>query len=216
MKLISPLFEDNADIPPLYSRQGDDISPPLRWQEVPEKTESFALIVEDPDAPGRVFTHWLIYNLPESMRGLDREVPTGDHYGAHAYQGLNDYGGHGYGGPQPPQGTGTHRYIFTLYALDTILPLESGADKTTLRKAMEGHILAEAKLTGRYEWHNPRLLEQELKKARAEEDAYDKAAHYGRPEGPEMPAPDVSVGHEIFDEDQMGGHQDDTGATGYR
>ena len=88
MRLHSPAFDVNQQIPVLFIREGGNFSPPLQWDGVPAGTESFALIMEDPDAPSGVFTHWLLYNLPGSMRGLDREVPQGDHYGAHAFQGL--------------------------------------------------------------------------------------------------------------------------------
>lgn len=182
MELLSPAFEDNQRIPALFTGDGDDISPPLRWHGVPPETESLALIMEDPDAPGRLFTHWLLYNLSGTMRGVDREVPQGAHFGSHALQGVNDFGEIGYGGPAPPGGE-EHRYVFRLFALDTHLRLDPGAHRDALLRAMEGHILAEAVLTGLYERRDRAEIERELEESRREEDSYDRAVHYGATEG---------------------------------
>ncbi len=178
MKLYSPVFENTQTIPAIFTCDGENISPPLHWSDVPDATQSLALILEDPDAPSGVFTHWIIFDIPAIMQGLDREVPEGGHYGDQARQGMNDFNNMGYGGPCPPQGE--HRYIFTLYALDTLLNLEEGITKETLLEAMEGHILEQAELTGLYAKHeeNDVILEHELSIERSEEDAYDRAVHY--------------------------------------
>ena len=178
MKLHSPVFKNMQAIPAIFTCDGENISPPLDWDNVPAEAASLALILEDPDAPSGVFTHWIIFNIPAKMQGLDREVPEGGHYGDQACQGMNDFSNMGYGGPCPPQGE--HRYIFTLYALDTVLDLEEGMTKENLLQAMEGHILAQAELTGLYAHHdaNDVTLEHELNVERSEEDAYDRAVHY--------------------------------------
>ncbi|MDB5490725.1 MAG: putative phospholipid-binding protein [Micavibrio sp.] len=176
MKLKSPAFRDSEDIPALFTHDGDNISPPLQWSGAPSDTASFALILQDPDAPNGVFTHWILYNIPNIMRGLDREVAVGGHYGTHALQGTNSFGTIGYGGPKPP--SGEHRYIFTLYALDIVLDLEEGALKEDLLGAMSGHILDQAKLTGLYAKHDALDVSKELSEERSEEDAYDLSVHY--------------------------------------
>ena len=175
MKLSSPVFENGQSIPALFTHDGDNISPPLHWSDAPKGTQSFAMIVEDPDAPSGVFTHWVIYNLPPVMQALDREVPEGGRYGSQAFQGMNDFHRIGYGGPQPPQGE--HRYFFTLYALDTVLNLQQGVSKNKLLKAMEGHILDKAELMGRYEKQDQPDIARELAEEREHEDAYDLSVH---------------------------------------
>lgn len=174
MKLTSPVFENGQSIPAIYSRDGDNISPPLHWTDAPSSTKSFALIVDDPDAPSGVFTHWVIFNLPGQMQALDREVPEGGHYGSEAIQGRNDYGGIGYGGPQPP--SGEHRYFFKLYALDKKLELAEGCSKEDVLNAMSGHVLDQAELMGLYAFQKGPEMERELREGRAHEDAYDLAA----------------------------------------
>ena len=178
MELHSPAFENAQPIPALFTHDGENISPPLHWSNVPEDTQSLALIVEDPDAPSGVFTHWVIYNLPPMMQGLDREVPEGGHYGDQAQQGINDFHTMGYGGPRPP--SGEHRYIFRLFALDKMLRLDSEVTKEILLQAIEGHVLAEATLTGLYAKHERGdvALEHELSAERSQEDAYDRSVHY--------------------------------------
>ena len=176
MKLRSPAFRDSEDIPALFTQDGDNISPPLHWMDAPQRTASFALILQDPDAPGGVFTHWVLYNIPNIMRGLDRDVAVGGHYGTQALQGINSFGDLGYGGPKPP--SGEHRYIFTIYALDIVLDLEEGATKEELIQAMTGHIVDQAKLTGLYAKHDAVDVSKELLEERSEEDAYDLAVHY--------------------------------------
>lgn len=141
--LKSSAFEHNSSIPSRYTCDGEDVNPPLEISDVPEGTQSFALIVDDPDAPIGTFTHWLLWNIPLDITKIDEDsVPEG------AVEGENDFGRVGWGGPCPP--TGTHRYFFKMYALDTKLELERGATKAKLEKAMEGHILGKAELLGRY------------------------------------------------------------------
>ncbi len=145
MELISPAFQNNSTIPTVYSCKGDDISPPLQWKNIPDKTHSFVLIMDDPDAPAGIWDHWILFNIPKTTTELSENLsalPDGAEYG------KNSWGNRAYGGPCPP--SGEHRYIFKLYALDTLLNLSAGVDKSTLETAMKGHILATATLTGRY------------------------------------------------------------------
>jgi Raf kinase inhibitor-like YbhB/YbcL family protein len=148
MNLQSAAFTHNGLIPTQYTCDGGDISPPLSWDDPPQNTQSFALIVDDPDAPGRTFVHWVMYNLPPDRRELPEGVNPGDNLGSNVQQGKSDFGRTGYGGPCPP--SGTHRYFFKLYALDTMLELPTNARKPDLLQAMDGHILAGAELIGRY------------------------------------------------------------------
>jgi len=153
MKLTSPQFENNADIPGQFTCDGKDISPALAWTDAPAGTKSFALIVDDPDAPDpanprMTWVHWVLYNLPADAGGLpegvrDAALPAG------TLQGSNDWGRTGYGGPCPP--VGKHRYFHKLYALDTVLPDLSQPKKAPLEKAMEGHILEKTELVGLYQ-----------------------------------------------------------------
>jgi Raf kinase inhibitor-like YbhB/YbcL family protein len=146
--LSSPAFTEGDPIPEKYSCDGEDISPPLQWTDPPKDTLSFALIADDPDAPVGTWVHWVLYNLPADTRSVpeafpsDAELPDGTKSGENSWQRL------GYGGPCPP--SGTHRYFFTLFALDTILEMTSGATKDQLLQAMEEHILAEIDLMGTY------------------------------------------------------------------
>lgn len=146
--LTSSAFTHGAMIPKEYTCDGKDISPPLSWSDPPEKTQSFALIMDDPDAPMGTWVHWVIYNIPATARGLPGGVPKDADLPDGSRQGRNSWRKIGYGGPCPP--SGTHRYFFKLYALDIVLTLASGATKDELLKAMEGHILANAELMGRY------------------------------------------------------------------
>ena len=142
MALASPAFNAGEPIPTKFSCDGEDISPELDWFGIPEGTVSMALIMDDPDAPMGTWVHWVLYNLPMDLSGL-REGMTGV-----GLDGSNSWGETGYGGPCPP--SGTHRYFFKLYALDTDLDLDPGADKGALEEAMEGHILGQAELMGTY------------------------------------------------------------------
>ncbi len=135
-------------IPSLYTCDGQDISPDLHWDAPPTGTQSLALIVDDPDAPGEIFVHWVLYDLPPEIHQLPKAIATQTELPGGGVQGKNDFGNLGYGGPCPPNGI--HRYLFKLYALDRQLGLKSGATKAQLEAAMNGHILAAAELIGRY------------------------------------------------------------------
>jgi len=149
IKIKSPAFVPGGKIPGKYTCDGMDISPPLAWTSGPEGTKTFALICDDPDAPMGTWVHWVLFNLPADIIELRENVPPERELESGAKQGMNDFRKIGYGGPCPPGGT--HRYYFKLYALDTEINLEAGATKSELLKAMEGHILAEGQLMGKYE-----------------------------------------------------------------
>ncbi len=146
--LSSPAFADNEAIPDKYSGKDTNYSPPLNWYEVPKRTKTFVLIVEDPDAPMGTFTHWLAYNIPGKTTRLDENVAKEEVLPDGTRQLKNDAGRIGYFGPLPPPGK-VHHYIFTLYALDQ--ELNPVGDKTFLLSAMQGHIVGEGKLTGTYQ-----------------------------------------------------------------
>ena len=148
IKVVSLAFQEGAMIPADYTCDGKNISPPLSWSGIPEKAVTLALICDDPDAPVGTWVHWVLYNLPASAKELPAGVPPEEKLASGAVQGKNDFRKVGYGGPCPPGGT--HRYYFKLYALDKALELKPGATKKELLKAMEGHILAEGQLMGRY------------------------------------------------------------------
>ena len=147
--LTSSAFHQDGTIPKQHTADGKDTSPPLRWGETPKETRSLALICDDPDAPGRVWVHWVLFNLPPEVRELHEGVPAHQSLANEARQGKNDFGKIGYGGPAPPPGK-PHRYFFKLYALDTVLELPAGSTKSQLVDAMKGHVLAEGHLMGRY------------------------------------------------------------------
>jgi Raf kinase inhibitor-like YbhB/YbcL family protein len=141
MKLFSEDFEGNKAIPSRFTCDGEDISPQLRWEDVPERTMSFALSVTDPDAPGGTFIHWLTHEIPKDVRSIERgKLPMG------AKQVRNDFGTEKYGGPCPP--SGTHRYYFRLYALD--IDHLRGINKGNFFKLVEERALAKAELMGTY------------------------------------------------------------------
>ncbi|MDH7511662.1 MAG: YbhB/YbcL family Raf kinase inhibitor-like protein [Clostridiales bacterium] len=148
MKITSTAFEESGMIPRKYTCDGEDVSPPLAWTGVPEGAKTIALISDDPDAPVGTWVHWVLFNLPAAEKGLPEAVPPDEELKNGAKQGQNDFRRIGYGGPCPPGGT--HRYFFKLYALDTVLNLPAGATKAELLKAMEGHILAQGQLMGKY------------------------------------------------------------------
>jgi len=148
LSVFSPVFEEGSKIPARYTCDGEDVSPHLAWEGVPEGTETLALIVDDPDAPFGTWTHWVMFNLPSDTSELPEAVPAEAELPGGALQGRNDFGSLGYGGPCPP-GPG-HHYRFIVYALDQILELTSGASKQQLLDAMQGHILAQGQLTGIY------------------------------------------------------------------
>jgi len=149
IQLQSPAFQEGETIPKQYTGDGKDTSPPLRWADPPDRTKSFALICDDPDAPKGTWTHWLLFNLPADQRELTEGVPTSETLTGGGKQGKNDFGNIGYGGPAPPRGK-PHRYYFRLYALDTELDLPAGVGRDQLVAAMKGHVLAEGQLMGLY------------------------------------------------------------------
>ncbi|MBV9210211.1 MAG: YbhB/YbcL family Raf kinase inhibitor-like protein [Acidobacteria bacterium] len=149
MKMSSSAFADGQPMPSKYTCDGENISPPLKWEGVPEKAKTLALFVVDPDAPGGRFTHWVLFNLSATAKELPEKIPAEPQPAGVASQGTNDFKKLGYGGPCPP--TGTHHYIFKLYALDSELTLNANANREDLLNAMQGHILAQGQLTGTYE-----------------------------------------------------------------
>jgi Raf kinase inhibitor-like YbhB/YbcL family protein len=151
--LMSEAFDDGNDIPQTYTFDGDNISPPLAWSDVPAAAKSLVLIVDDPDAPDpaapqRVWTHWLLYNIPPDAAFLQKDVKPVD-LPPGTKEGLNDWKRTGYGGPRPP--IGRHRYFHKLYALDIVLPNLGNATRSEVEKAMKGHVIEEAQLIGLYE-----------------------------------------------------------------
>ncbi len=148
INITSSAFKHGDLIPVKYTCDGDNISPPLTWNMVPDSTKSLALINDDPDAPMGIWVHWVMYNLPPQANQLEENIPTIENLKNGAVQGINDFKNIGYGGPCPPGGT--HRYFFTLYALDTILDYITKATKSQLLKAMEDHILDKGELMGKY------------------------------------------------------------------
>lgn len=150
LSLSSIAFQDGERIPVKHTCEGQDISPPLMWSESPQGTQSLALILDDLDAPGGVFTHWVLFKILPDSRQLPEAIPTQAQLPSGALQGKNDFGRIGYGGPCPPPGR-PHRYCFTLYALDRVLDLKAGVSKKQVLDAMQGHILAQGKLTGTYQ-----------------------------------------------------------------
>lgn len=148
IKITSPAFSDGGQIPTKYTCDGQDLSPPLKWDCLPPGTQAVALICDDPDAPIGTFVHWVLYNLPaelhelpEGLRG-EATLPDG------SQQGISDFGRIGYGGPCPP--SGTHRYYFKVYALDAEVAPGHDAGKADLLRAMKGHILGEGQTMGKY------------------------------------------------------------------
>lgn len=156
LHLTSPRFQDGETIPIAFTCEGEDKAPPLHWEEVPHGTRSLALIVEDPDAPDpkhpqRTWCHWVLYNIPPGTRDLPEgagpeNLPPG------VREGLNDWGRRGYGGPCPP--IGRHRYIYRLFALDSVLPDLGSPTRSQLLAAMEGQVIDETQLIGTYEKHH--------------------------------------------------------------
>lgn len=148
-ELTSTAFKPGADIPKKFTCQGDDVSPALAWNAPPAGTESFALIMDDPDAPGGTFVHWVAYDLPAGARWLPEGVSKDPEISGGGRQGRNDFPAIGYGGPCPPPGS-PHRYVFKLYALSAMLNLKAGATKQDVERAMKGRSLAQAELIGRF------------------------------------------------------------------
>lgn len=148
MEIKSSAFKPGESIPTKYTCDNLDISPHLIWSKVPNGTKSFALIADDPDAPSGTYVHWVLFNIPANQRELAENIPKTETLENGAIQGKNDFGNIGYGGPCPP--SGTHRYYFKIYALDTELDSEAGITKKELMKAMDVHVLEEGQLMGRY------------------------------------------------------------------
>lgn len=149
MKLYSTAIAHEATIPRRFTCDGENLSPPLKWEQPPPETRSFSLIMDDPDAPAGTFVHWVVYDLPAHLTELPEGVPRQGELPNGTRQGRNDFGQIGYGGPCPPPGA-FHRYYFRLYALDTKTNLPAGASRAQLERAMRGHILQQAELMGRY------------------------------------------------------------------
>ncbi len=149
--LESRSFSAGKEIPKKYTRYGENSSPHLAWHYAPAGTKSFALVVDDPDAPGRKepFVHWVVYNLPATITDLKEKITLNQKIDTSGIQGRNDFGDNGYDGPQPPDEK-PHRYYFTLYALDTELNTTTPLTKKELLNALKGHILGEAKLMGTF------------------------------------------------------------------
>lgn len=151
MDISSSAFKFGEEIPRKYTCDDIDISPPLIWSGAPEGTKSFVLICDDPDAPVGTWVHWVLYNIPTETTQLPENVQKTEILANGAQQGKNDFRRTGYGGPCPPPGHGYHRYFFKLYAVDTTLSLKAGkATKEEVLRAIDRHILIEAKLMGKY------------------------------------------------------------------
>ncbi len=150
LTVTSPAFDSGRPIPVKYTCQGDDVSPPLRWEGAPANTKSFALICDDPDAPGGTWVHWVIYNQPPDAPSLLENTAKAEVLPNGAAQGRNSFGNIGYGGPCPPRGK-AHRYFFKVYALDVALTFKEHPDKEKLLAAMKGHLVAQGQLMGTYQ-----------------------------------------------------------------
>ena len=148
-ELRSTAFPAGGTIPKNFTCDGPDVSPSLSWTEPPAGTQSLALIMDDPDAPGRVWVHWVIFNLPAGARSLPEGVGKEGELPDYSRQGRNDFGKLGYNGPCPPRGP-AHRYFFKLYALNAKLELKPGATKTDVERALAGHVIAQAELIGKF------------------------------------------------------------------
>lgn len=148
-EIASTAFSNGGMIPKKFTCDGPDVSPPLRWTGALAATRSFALIMDDPDAPVGTWVHWVLYNLPANTTELPEGVEKQEQLANGATQGRNDFRRIGYGGPCPPPGT-PHRYYFKLYALDTKLSLKAGATKPELERAIKSHVLGESEVVGRY------------------------------------------------------------------
>ena len=149
LSVSSSAFEDGQEIPAKYTCQGQDISPSLSWEGVPGGAQSLALIMDDPDAPGGTFTHWVLFNIPADSRHLPEAMPVTARLSDGILQGRSDFGRTGYGGPCPPPGP-VHHYRFVIYALDKQLGLKTGSTRQQVLDAIAGHILAQGQLVGTY------------------------------------------------------------------
>ena len=149
MMLTSRAFVQGQTLRRTYTADGADVSPALQWSKAPRFTKSFAVICRDTDAPGGTFIHWLVYNIPGAASGVPEGLPREEKLSDGSIQGTNDFGVTGYNGPKPPPGR-PHEYHFELYALDTMLPVETGVTAARLLELMEGHVMATARLMGTY------------------------------------------------------------------
>lgn len=149
LELRTTAFRPGGNIPKPFTCDGGDASPALSWSDPPPRTQSLVLIMDDPDAPGGTFVHWVVYNLPASTRQLPERLPGNDEMQGGGNQGVNDFARTSYGGPCPPPGK-PHRYFFRLYALDSKLNLKGAARRKDVDQAMKGHVLAHAELMGLY------------------------------------------------------------------
>ena len=141
-------FSEGADIPRRYTCEGQNTPPVIEWTAEPATTQSFAVIVDDPDAPAGTWTHWLVWDIPDNVRSLSAQAEKVNGIKS----GTNDFGKRGYGGPCPPKGGGPHRYFFRVFALNVAsLGVAEGARRATVEKAIRKHVLAEASFMGRYE-----------------------------------------------------------------
>jgi Raf kinase inhibitor-like YbhB/YbcL family protein len=145
IRLTSPAFAPNAPIPARFTCDGDGVSPPLEWSGVPEGTRSLALLMEDPDAPDGTFVHWALYGIAPATTGLRQGAVPAD-----AREGENSFGDEGYGGPCPPEGDEAHRYVFTIYALQSNPDLDPGASPAQVRTAVADNAIARGRLTARF------------------------------------------------------------------
>jgi Raf kinase inhibitor-like YbhB/YbcL family protein len=148
IKITSAAFGQMQPIPPQYTCDGADISPPLSWSGLPAAAKSLVLIADDPDAPAGTWVHWVLYDLPPTIDRLPENIPKTDTLAGGGKQGKTDFNRIGWGGPCPPGGT--HRYFFKIYALDTMLNLSAGKTRTEIEKAIKGHVLAKGELAGTY------------------------------------------------------------------
>jgi hypothetical protein len=147
MEITSPAFEQDEMIPDKYTCNGENVNPPLNFTRIPPAAKSLALIVEDPDAPNGIFTHWLVWKIDPNNSGIE-EASTPPN----VQEGRNDFGNKEYGGPCPPPGDPSHRYLFKLYALDTVdFPMPVGGKRQDMLQAINDHIIEEATLVGRYQ-----------------------------------------------------------------
>jgi len=149
IKLSSTAFQDNDLIPAKYTCDGDNVSPPLAWSLIPPNTKSIVLIVDDPDAPSKTWVHWVLYDVPASVTQLAEAINPQPSLPGGGKNGKNDFNKSGYGGPCPP--SGTHRYFFKIYALDSETGLQPGATKEELLRAMDDHVIGQAQLVGKYQ-----------------------------------------------------------------
>ena len=148
INVSSPAFKDGEMIPPKYTCDGMDVSPPIEWENIPDQAKSIALVCDDPDAPMGTWVHWVVFNLPADLKGLPENSSPGFILSNNAKEGINNFRKTSYGGPCPP--AGTHRYFFKVYALDLILNINDSINKEKLLNAMNGHIIASGQLMGKY------------------------------------------------------------------